>query len=1533
MDRHNSDQTSEHDGLDIAVIGLACRFPGSHDSTAFWTNLRDGVESISTLSEEDLRAAGVQEHLRQDPNYVRMRGIIDGIDLFDADFFGVTPKEAEMLDPQHRLFLECAWETFEHAGYDPERFGGSIGVYAGSSTSGYLFNLFPEGVLLQSASDMAGLLGVEKDSLPTRVSYKLNLEGPSIAVQTACSTSLVAVHMACQGLLAGECDMALAGGISLNVPQKVGYLYQKSGIASPDGHCRAFDADARGTVGGSGVGIVLLKRLEEAQIDGDHIVALIKGTAINNDGARKVGYTAPRVEGQAKVIRAAHMAARVEPESIRYVEAHGTGTPMGDPIEVAALTRAFRAGTDRNGFCAIGSVKTNIGHLDAAAGIAGLIKAALALSHKQIPPSLHFSTPNPEIDFAETPFYVNTKLIGWNAQDGPRRAGISSFGLGGTNAHVVMEEAPVVAREQQRVEKRPRLITLSAKSEAALNEMAARMVAHFQQQPETELADVAYTTQTGRRAFLHRRWAVADSVEAAVRALSRPDSVKAVAHVGEPRTVVFMFSGQGAQYRSMGRGLYAQEPIFREQVDRCAEVLAPHIGMDIKSILFDESSKDPDRLNQTAFTQPALFVLEYALAKLWMSLDVHPQGMVGHSVGEYVAACLSGVFSLEDALRLVALRGRLMQGMPPGSMLAVPMSETDATTLLHEDLDLAAINAPKQCVLSGSEIAIETLQEMLTRKGVQSVRLRTSHAFHSRMMDPILESFKAEVATVACHSPTVPWISNVTGDWIAPAQAMDPLYWTNHLRKTVRFADSIETLCRKPERILLEVGPGHTLCSLAQHQIGWRPVMALASLGKSPNGSSEAAEPSSFLEAVGHLWATGIPIDWSGLYRGERPRRLPLPTYPFERRRFWVEPIKRAFEASQTTALVKNPNISDWFYEPAWRRSASLPSIGPTRDGSWLVFVDERGEGIGIARQLDSEGRPVVTVSAGERYERLAKNRYSIRPGVREDYHALIHDLREQGLRPQHVVHCWNLHPIQRVLSLETFRLAQDRGLYSLLFLSQALGTRTPEEPTGICVLTSGLHDVTGEEPLHPELAPILGACKVIPQEYANLTCRVIDLEASKHGEALLTPSVIARLLAEYIDRRNEPVIAYRGTHRWIQTFEPVKLDHPNERPAALRMQGVYLITGGLGGVGLQLADYLVRTVQARLVLIGRSKPTEGQVRWLKTLEQVGGEILTIQADVAHEQEMRFALEEAVDRFGTVHGVIHAAGVSGGGLIDLKTVEAVETEFAPKVAGAFVLDHLLRDVPLDFFCLCSSLNALTGGVGQVAYCAANSAMDAMAHAFSKRGARVISMNFDRWNQVGMAVQAEARLKALQIEDSAFDGMAASEAQDVFGRILHGWTSPQVIVSVRDCSSLVTQSAGTVLSQVVGSTVKRGNASRELSRGKANQTAGATIEETVTQVWQEILGVDHVGLQDDFFTLGGESLAALQILNRMQDMFGREVSLKTFFESPTVAGLAAQIRREQEGGVTAVPDIVPLPRKARPQRTDAAQSSIPGGPKT
>jgi acyl transferase domain-containing protein len=759
----------------IAIIGMTGRFPGARNLDQFWRNLRDGVESVSFFTHEELAAEGVDRSLLSEPAYVGANAVLDDVEMFDASFFGFTPREAEITDPQHRLFLECAWELLETAGYEPTSYKGRIGVYAGAGLSTYLLNnLGPGRDLIKSVTDFQILMGNNTDYVPTRVSYKLNLKGPSVNVNTACSTSLVAVHIACQSLLDYHCDMALAGGVGIQVPQKQGYLYEEGGIGSPDGHCRAFDARAQGTVSGSGVGIVLLKRLEDALAQGDSIRALIRGSAINNDGSSKIGFTAPSIDGQAEVIAEAQAVAGIEPETITYVETHGTGTVLGDPIEIAALTRAFRSRTPNKGFCAIGSVKTNFGHLDEAAGVAGLIKTVLALEHKKIPPSLHFEQPNPGIDFANSPFVVNASLSEWKTNGVPRRAGVSSFGIGGTNAHVVLEEAPQIAPSG---ESRPfQLLVLSAKTSSALETATANLAGRLRQQPDLNLADVAYTLSQGRKAFGYRRIAICSNIQQAVRALESNDSKRVFNNLQEPgeTPVTFMFSGQGAQYVNMGLELYQVESTFREQVDTCSEILAPHLGFDLRRVLYPDDPQAGDaagRLKQTASAQPALFVIEYSLARLWMDWGVQPQAMVGHSIGEYVAACLAGVLSLEDALALVAARGQLMQQLPRGAMLAVPLSEGEVRPYLGRGLSLAAINSSDLCVISGLDDAVTGLQNELAERGIECRRLETSHAFHSGMMDPMLKPFTERVKKVKLNPPRINYLSNLTGSWIKATEA------------------------------------------------------------------------------------------------------------------------------------------------------------------------------------------------------------------------------------------------------------------------------------------------------------------------------------------------------------------------------------------------------------------------------------------------------------------------------------------------------------------------------------------------------------------------------------------------------------------------------------------------------------------------------------------------------------------------------------------------------------------------------------------
>jgi len=879
---------------EVAIIGMACRFPGAKNVEQFWQNLRGAVESISFFSDEDLLSAGVHPDALSDPNYVKAGGVIEGVEMFDASFFGFTPKEAEIIDPQHRLFLECAWEALETAGYDSETYEGLIGLYAGTGLNSYLINLlFSDPKSIESAGAIQAALGNDKDHLTTRVSYKLNLRGPSIDVQTACSTSLVAVHLAYQSLLNGECDLALAGGVSIRIPQARGYYYQEGGILSPDGHCRAFDARAQGTVGSSGVGVVALKRLADAIADRDSIYAIIKGSAVNNDGSMKVGYTAPSVAGQAKVIAEAMAMANLGPESITHIETHGTGTGLGDPIEIEALTQAFFVGTQKKGFCAIGSVKSNIGHADTASGIAGLIKAVLALKHKLLPASLHYEQTNPQIDFANSPFFVNRELCDWKTNGSPRRAGVSSFGIGGTNAHVVLEEAPdLVAAAPCR---RDTLIMLSAKSSSALESATSNLVERLKEIPETDLPDVAYTLQVGRRSFPYRRFVLCRAVETAIEALEgrEPKPVFTSFNDSGSRPVIFMFPGQGSQHVNMGLEAYQTETAFSEQIDYCSKMLIPQIGLDLRDVLYpgsEDAQAAAGKLNQTLITQPALFVLEYALAKLWNQWGVLPQAMIGHSIGEYVAACLSGVFSLEDGLTIVAVRGRLMQQLPAGTMLTVPLSERELQPLLGRHISLAVVNGPRLCVVSGTTRAIDLLEYQLIEMGVSCRRLRTSHAFHSEMMEPILQSLRQQMESITLNPPRIPFISNLTGTWVTEAAATDPDYWVRHLRQTVRFSNGIGELVKDPARIFLEVGPGRTLSALAaQHTDKVSDAVILTSLG---HPHDQRSDESVLLNTLGQLWLAGVQPNWQAFYANQQRRRVPLPTYPFERKRYWIEPVR-----------------------------------------------------------------------------------------------------------------------------------------------------------------------------------------------------------------------------------------------------------------------------------------------------------------------------------------------------------------------------------------------------------------------------------------------------------------------------------------------------------------------------------------------------------------------------------------------------------------------------------------------------------------
>ncbi len=1605
----NSETTSSLDP--IAIVGMSCRFPGAKTASEFWENLKNGVESVSFFTEEELTASGIDAALMRNPNYVRAKAMIEDMEAFDASFFGFTPREAEMTDPQHRLFLECAWEAMENAGYDSGQYHGRIGVYAGIGLNTYLLrNLASNPGVVTPENEYQLLVGNDKDFVPTRVSYKLNLKGPSVNVNTACSTSLVAIHLACQSLLSYQCDMALVGAATLRPPKKEGHLYQVGGVLSPDGHCRAFDAKAQGMVGGNGVGIVALKRLEDALADGDTVYAVIKGTAINNDGSAKVGYTAPGVNGQAEAIAEAMAVAGVHPETVTYIEAHGTGTPLGDPIEIAALTQAFRAHTRKKAFCAVGSVKTNIGHLDTAAGVAGLIKTVLALQHRQIPPSLHFQQPNPQIDFANSPFYVNTKLTEWKGEGNtPRRAGVSSFGIGGTNAHVVLEEAP--QREESGPSRSWQVVVVSAKSETALERATENLANFLKNQTDivnhhgaqtlesgqgrginpratVNLADVAYTLQVGRRGFPYRRMLVCKTAEEAVTALNSLDPKKIFTGVQEAEEppVVFLFSGQGAQYVDMGRELYETEPTFRQTMDRCDEILKHSLGKSLMGVMYPgchatgnqkseirnpkleiRSTKSEARntkyetqgmLGETAYTQPALFALEYALAKLWMEWGIRPRAMIGHSIGEYVAACLAGVFSLEEALGLVATRGRLIQELPKGAMLAVSLSEEEVLEKLPEGLSLAAVNAPNLCVASGNTEIIEKLQKELEGQGTPCRLLHTSHAFHSAMMEGVLPPFMEQVRKVTLKPPQMPYISNVTGKWIMAGEATDPGYWAKHLRQTVRFSEGVQLLLKEPKNVLLEIGPGTTLCTLANRHLerGAKRVV-VSSLPHPQEGKTDGE---SMATALGRLWLSGVKVDWQGYSRHERRHRLPMPTYPFERQRYWIEPGGSRPSANRKQ-LEKNPNRAEWFYVPSWKRapmvvSEVFPPPYPLQGGivpmpvsetspvlktcevlgCWMVFVDGCGVGERLAKRLEEEGREVITVRAGQRYEKVNERAYMLNPGNRNDYDALFAELQRGNTIPGRIVHAWG------VTGAEDGETGGEKllelGYYSLLYLGQVLGRRNVSERFHVVVVTNGVQEVTGEEWLCPEKATVLGPVKVLQQEHPNVRCRSIDVELDRRNETgmdgidkmnrmdrIKYPVYPVRpcldfpdmklteyLLVECVSESDDTVVAYRGRHRWVQTFEPLRLEDTGKVPKLLREGGVYLITGGLGGIGILLAEYLARTVKAKLILTGRSafpardawESSRGKdagigvkIKKLTALESLGAEVLVVKADVAGRREMRDALALAEARFGRINGVFHAAGVTG--LEQFHTIgETVkadsERHFQPKIQGTIALEEVLRGREIDFCLLMSSLSSVLGGLGFVAYSSANLFMDAFACRQSRKNSVPwICVNWDAWKfpeEKGQGASVKTALAEFAITPE--EGIGA------FQHILSRKEEGQVVVSTGNLQARIDQWIKRDVSREPSHSEERTPSALHARPNLPNAYTPprSRTEQVIAGVWQDLLGVERVGADDNFFELGGHSLLATQALSRLRDTFRVDIPLRALFEGQTVAGLAGHVER-------------------------------------
>ena len=1549
-------------GLEIAVIGMSGRFPDADNLYEFWENLENGVESIFFFSDQELAEPGVKPENPQDPYFVRAKPILENIDYFDASFFDYTPPEAEIMDPQLRVFHECSWEGLEDAGYAPGNYNGRIGVYAGGSTSYYWLALSGLSATSAHLGNLASVTLYNKDFLSKRISYNFNLRGPSFSLYTACSTSLVAIDLACKGLLTGQCDIALAGGVSIKDPRKTGYRYQEGNIVSPDGHNRTFDKNARGTIFGNGAGVVVLKPLEEAEADGDSIYAVIKSSAVNNDGIDKSNFAAPGLEGQTNVIRAALHMAEIEPESISYIEAHGTATELGDTIEIEGLKRAFN--TDKKGLCAIGSVKSNVGHLDCAAGVAGLIKVVLALNHKLIPPSLHFENPNPEIDFENSPFYVNNELKEWRNDQYPLRAGVSSFGIGGTNAHVILEEfsegtgglAPLPDGQPSR---QYQLILLSAKTPTSLEQMTQNLANHLKKNPHINLADAAYTLQVGRTPFGHRRHIVCPTIDKAIAALASPGSstvnVNTVLVKDDEKPVIFMFPGLGAQYVNMGRDLYGTEQVFRQETDRCFDILDTLVDADIKQILYphpdcrggspcppnvagppnvDPESGDHresplqfgstlDQITQTDIAQLVIFIIEYALAKLIMKWGIKPEAMIGYSFGEYAAACISGVLSLEDTLKLIVTRGQMIQKIPAGAMLSIPLPRDELIPFLQSDpnanheLSLAIDNGPS-CIAAGSIEAIAAFEKQMKAKKILCMPVPVSHALHSKMMEPLLHNFTNSIRHLSGKKPGIPYISNVTGTWITSEQTADPAYWATHLTKTVQFAAGIKELIKKSNCIFVEVGPGRDLTTLVSRYIEENPNQHAVNLIKVE--TRKISDTYYLLNRIGQLWHYGIEIDWPAFYAEEKRRRVSLPSYPFERQRYMIAGDifnKGAEMMPAAGALFKKKNISDWFYIPTWIRRALLspndkPEPGHEHDRC-LVFLDEDHKGIGplLAKRLEQDGNEVITVKPGREFIKTSPGTYVINPQQTNDYYRLFKEMASLENLPCRIVHLWgvtvtgiNHREPGSDLNPDWSKQTQELGFYSLLNIAKAIGKENSRSQFRISVITNHMQEVTGEEPLCPGKAAVLGPVKVIPQEYPGIRCRSIDVVVPEPGSPQ-EKSLVEQLAEEISTGVSDTVVAYRGNFRWVQTFEPIHLDKTREDAliSKLKEKGVYLITGGLGNIGLILAEYLANKVKAKLILTGRSAlppavewdqllaephpheqdPVIEKIKQLKKLEAAGAEVRVFTADAANKEQMQAVIARAEQEFGTINGVIHAAGlVKGSSIGVMQKMEKAhcQEQFQPKIHGTLILGNLLQDKEPDFCWFMSSISTVLGGIELAAYAAANSFMDA----FIKKHNR---LNRRKWIGVD------------------WEGKEVEEIRMAFERILSLGNVEQVVFA-----------RGGNLQERIDQWIKLESPGENKTSKEESQLHSQSQrprpdllnpyvppqkepEQTLVDIWQTLFGFEKLGIQDDFIELGGDSLKAIQIISRVHKELNVLVPLTDFFKEPTIERLADYITNAEK----------------------------------
>jgi acyl transferase domain-containing protein/acyl carrier protein len=1566
----------------IAIVGIGCRFPGGENPEAFWQLLRNGVDAIAEVPPErwDLEQFYASEPATPEKMYTRWGGFLEQVDRFDPSFFGISPREAEQIDPQQRLVLEVVWESLEHAAIVPETIAGSkTGVFVGVTNADYNKMLCKEPILLGAYT----ALGTTPCIVANRVSYLLNLRGPSMTIDTACSSSLVSVHLACQSLRSGDSDLCLAGGVNLMLSPEATINCSQARMMSPEGRCKAFDASADGYVRAEGCGIIVLKRLEDALRDEDNVLAIIRSSAVNQDGTSN-GLAAPNGPSQQSVIRQALHQARLAPAQISYVETHGTGTSLGDPIEVKSLKAVLMEKRSPEQPCWIGSVKTNIGHAESAAGIAGLIKVVLQLQQGEIAPHLHLRQLNPYISLEGTQFIIPTECQPWSCP-GNRFAGVSSFGFGGTNCHVILEEAPLEVKIQNSkfknkslASERPyHVLTLTAKSDRALEELARRYEDFLGSHPEVSLADVCFSANTRRSQFEHRLAVVSESpiqlrkqLTAFAAGNSPSNLVSDRVTKKKPPKIAFLFTGQGSQYTGMGRQLYESQPTFRAALDRCAEILQPYLEKPLLEVLYPQEAEE-NLLNETAYTQPALFALEYALAQLWLSWGIKPSALMGHSVGEYVAATIAGVFSLEDGLKLIAHRGQLMQALPRiGAMVAVMADEATVRKAIApegEKVALAAINGPQSVVISGETAAIDKIVFQLNSRGVKTKQLQVSHAFHSPLMEPMLAEFERVAGEITYALPRIELISNLSGELASEAIAT-PQYWVAHVRQPVKFASSIEFLARQKYQIYLEIGAKPTLSGMGRTVIeNSELVQWLPSLRPGREDWQQ------LLESLATLYVRGAAVDWSGFDRDYARRRVDLPTYPFQRQRYWVETVNNgqakpeslsqeniqtqivnllhrgdaqqlaqeletAAELSPEEAkflpklieiLVKQhqqqltvASLPDWFYQVSWQpQKRQETDISFQEPGSWLILAERAGVGQALANLLEERGQTCLLVYAGDTYQAKELGSWSLNPSNPTDFERLLQEIEATEQPPlKGVIHLWSLEDsfAPEELTIPLLERVQVLGCGSTLHLVQALAKHYQQAVPRLWLVTRGAVPVDSSLPGVAQ-ASLWGLGKVIALEQPQLWGGLIDLAPDVPSDEAIN------LLAEIGDSQGEEQLAFRGGQRYVARL--VRSQVPATRSLSLQADSTYLITGGLGALGLKVAQWLVEQGVRHLVLTSRREASDRVLEALAQMEKVGAEVVVARADVAEWGDMVQLFEQMKTSMPPLRGIIQAAGVLDDGILRQQNWERFAQVMAPKVKGTWHLHRLSQELSLDFFVSFSSVASLLGSPGQGNYAAANAFLDAVAHYRTAAGLPGLSINWGPWGEAGMAASLGERERA-RLAAQGLAPIPLAQGMQVLEQFL-GQTTPQVGVLPIEWSvfrkQLSTGRQMPLLSELVGEVEPQEETKQALAQqheilqqleaappGNRHSLLIRHIQSEAAKVMK----LERSQLPDPqkgFFDMGMDSLMVIELKNCLDASLGCSLPPTVVFESPTIKDLAEYLAINVLGWNTSATDNGKLPK--------------------